>query len=593
MTVYIPLGESKRPIVKGWNAEDYEGVAPEGRVALRADDRVIIDCDSKEARDRWLARAGAEALNTYTVKTPRGWHFYYRWTPGSPTGPHAAVLGAGSGVDIRQGRGSYVVAPPTPGYVQTGSLGAVEQPFNPAWVPTREIIELREGEEWSEMPEGRGNTTMTAVAGALRKQGMDLPTMVKMLRLMNKVTMTENPMPDEDIVAIARSVSRYTPDPDIEIGVEDDSYDEDAPDDRDYREKMYMRARDFGELPPPPPWHWKPYLPDGRFVMLEGAEGIGKGMLAVWLAKLSVMGHAFPGEPPMEPAPVVWYSAEDDPEEDIHRRLRAVGWVPEDAGADIVFYNPRHKMLQFPKDIDHLRTVIEKVQPRFVIVDPGRSYLAPLDAKGEINYNSDSSMRPGLQALQMLAHDTHTTIIFVHHWNKSKNDGDTRQQSSGSNAFRQVPRHVIAMAQVNDHRAISVEKANNTIAMGTVLSVSVENDEATEAGWFKPGERLHDFRNLSEWIDTVTLLDNEVAHEIQTDMEWQDAALQYAYLMPGSVAPTGQQMMDDMGLTLSQAKEMRHELRRVGLIVGQGTTGRWGEMPPEIAEKARKVTGRA
>jgi hypothetical protein len=72
------------------------------------------------------------------------------------------------------------------------------------------------------MPFGRGNNTMAAFAGAFRKQGMSLRAIAKCLGAINRITMTEDPMPVEMIVEIAKSVSRYAPRPDIDIVVEDD-----------------------------------------------------------------------------------------------------------------------------------------------------------------------------------------------------------------------------------------------------------------------------------------------------------------------------------------------------------------------------------
>ena len=70
------------------------------------------------------------------------------------------------------------------------------------------------------MPRGRGNITMTAIAGALRKQGMAEKPIRIILNGINKLTMTEAPMSTDEVALIARSVCRYEPDPDVEFEVE-------------------------------------------------------------------------------------------------------------------------------------------------------------------------------------------------------------------------------------------------------------------------------------------------------------------------------------------------------------------------------------
>ncbi len=71
------------------------------------------------------------------------------------------------------------------------------------------------------MPDGRGNNTMAAFAGAFRKQGMGVLAIAKCLGAINRITMTQDPMPTEMIVEIAKSVGRYAPRPSIDIEVEE------------------------------------------------------------------------------------------------------------------------------------------------------------------------------------------------------------------------------------------------------------------------------------------------------------------------------------------------------------------------------------
>ena len=96
-------------------------------------------------------------------------------------------------------------------------------PFRPEWLPENfgTQIDRSEDESWDEMPWGRGNNTMAAFAGAFRKQGMSPVTMAKCLGAINKITMTDKPMPRDEIAQIVMSVARYAAKPDVNIEVEE------------------------------------------------------------------------------------------------------------------------------------------------------------------------------------------------------------------------------------------------------------------------------------------------------------------------------------------------------------------------------------
>lgn len=124
MPEYIPLRTdgSKAPAVSGWQKPDYhctldEALAVSDWVGMRADGLVIMDLDTAEAIDFWEQHTGSLDGFQHAVRTPHGLHVYYQWAPGSPEGPMVNVFqGKPAGIDIRAGAGSYVVAPPTPGY---------------------------------------------------------------------------------------------------------------------------------------------------------------------------------------------------------------------------------------------------------------------------------------------------------------------------------------------------------------------------------------------------------------------------------------------------------------------------------------------
>lgn len=572
--VYIPLGRKASktvgktwdyfPLVKGWAKPNYRGVGPTGHpyVGLRADGLVIVDTDDKHAADRW-AREHEQDIQTATVKTQRGYHFYYQWTEGSPTGPAVGVM---EKVDIRAGSGSFVVAPPTEGYrVINGE--SVLRPFNPAWLPEKAVPVLTESEEgWDEIPAGERNGRLTALGGSMRRQGMSYEAILTSLLALNRLF--ANPQLDgREIERIARSVSGYDPDPDvdfIEFPIEEIDTEDTEPFDPEAR---WLDSRKM-TLPPPPEWWWRPYVPKGRLVLLEGAEGIGKGMMAVWLSVHFTQGRPLPGAAhEMTRAPVLWFSAEDDPQEDILRRLYAAGYDPE-VDAPVIFWNRRTSRPRWPADRDELKRIVSALKPGLVILDPGRSFLAPPhDMVGDSGFNNEAAVRPGLEELQGIAHDTGTTLLFVHHWNKMSN-GDTRSRSSGSGSFRQVVRHVLAVAEVGDRRALSVEKSNIAEKLGNVVGYSTVAHDELESAYFVLGERDQTVAGLEEWINARKEEDTERREQIEFPVSTEDVVHFYADWPYGAVAPLSRKMMEDLQIDQTVVRVLMRNLRAEGVIGG-------------------------
>jgi hypothetical protein len=237
--VWIPLQgpqgvRPKAPAVGAWQSPGYTGVSDallkcrieeDNWYGLRCDGFVVIDCDSSEAADWWVHHVNGAV--TWERKTPRGWHFIYERHVTSPSGPAVDIFrGHPAGIDIRAGRTSQIVFH-APGYYDVSKRERI-RPFDPAWLLGVGTVSSREStnEEWDEMPDGRGNNTMTALGGAMRKQGMSTPTIAKCLSAINRITMTRDPMPIEMVCEIAKSVGRYAARPDIDIELIDDDEDE-------------------------------------------------------------------------------------------------------------------------------------------------------------------------------------------------------------------------------------------------------------------------------------------------------------------------------------------------------------------------------
>jgi hypothetical protein len=122
-----PVGfitRNKIPTVPSWRTTDLTSA---GKIQLRTGEGFGIDCERngivvidpdtpaalKAFADLLEKHEGTRRLRTYTVKTPRGHHFYFRAIDGVITKNSASKLAPN--LDVR-GVGGFVNAPPTPGY---------------------------------------------------------------------------------------------------------------------------------------------------------------------------------------------------------------------------------------------------------------------------------------------------------------------------------------------------------------------------------------------------------------------------------------------------------------------------------------------
>lgn len=190
--------------------------------------------------------------------------------------------------------------------------------------------------------------------------------------------------------------------------------------------------------PPPRKWLIKEWLPAGRVVMLSGTGGAGKSRLALQLAAGIasggndrgewIQGASFPGLAlaTTAPAPVVFASWEDEPEE-FHRRLSDLSgsntpWVTPDNLAhllpvDMAGQGPvwapasgRHiaTLATITPTGERLRRLCESQGARLLVLDPlAAAYAADENARGLVRAfvsDWDAWARANDCAVLILAH---------------------------------------------------------------------------------------------------------------------------------------------------------------------------------------------
>jgi hypothetical protein len=162
-------------------------------------------------------------------------------------------------------------------------------------------------------------------------------------------------------------------------------------------------------------WLWLRRLALGKLAILDGDPGLGKSLLTLDLCARLTTGRPFPDETPGPgPANVIVLSGEDDVEDTITPRLRALG-------ADLArVFTPRAEdgtgPLSFPSRLDALDRALSESRARLVVLDPVVAFLD----RGIVSSN-DQSVRRALTPLAGLAARHQCAVLLVRHLNKSGN----------------------------------------------------------------------------------------------------------------------------------------------------------------------------
>jgi hypothetical protein len=168
-------------------------------------------------------------------------------------------------------------------------------------------------------------------------------------------------------------------------------------------------------------WLWPQYLPVGKLVIHDGDPSTGKSTLSLDLAARVSTGKPWPdGTDNAEAGHVLLLSAEDGAADTIRPRLDAAGadvsrvhlltGVPvKDDDGNIVEVPP-----SLPRDVPHLRKLVERLGVRLVVVDVLMAYLS----SGTDSYR-DQDVRGALAPLARMAEETGCCVLLIRHLSKT------------------------------------------------------------------------------------------------------------------------------------------------------------------------------
>ncbi len=361
---------------------------------------VDVDKAGIEAWEALTKKNGS--VKTMAVRTPGGgYHFYYAWPEGVETIKSSAGQVA-PGVDVR-GTGGCVFAPPTPGYSlvngepnpadATWLVGALTSPTEPQ-DPHHVRVEQAPDQT---IPKGRRNTSLAALAGAMRRQGAGIEAIAAALAFENAAR-CDPPLLVEEVDSIAGSIARYEPASETEIQ-NWVGQDLDLSQVRERPEERLQLIEGF--------------LDTERLTMLFGKPGHFKSFLAMDAAVAVASGRRWLSATGMDgmltmQSPVVFIQQDQgarDTTDRFHALYNAYDVPPTIPLHVYAFPRPALDLL---RNYDFLAEAVRRHEAKFVVVDN------LFNAAGVRDENS-SEIGLAIMHLAELRDQTGAAILLIHH----------------------------------------------------------------------------------------------------------------------------------------------------------------------------------
>jgi len=494
----IPVGQDKKPLIHWLDFQKkkptYHQIQlwwdqwPDANIALPTgplNGVVVVDCDSDEANEAFLGKY-PEAKDTLTVKTPRGYHYYFKFEEGIR---NDAGKKLGKGVDIR-GDGGYVLVPPsvnatgdhyswinsvTPRPLGESLRSALSSPAGDTGVSDGDDGKVR-GTAVGKFGPGERNQQLTKVAGSLRRYGLEGEALVEALSKVN-TEQCDPPLTEKEIRTIAKSVQRYQPEDVVTAEPNGDTLIE-VPLDQVTEEEVS--------------WLWHNRIPFGRITLIEGDPGVCKSWLTLAIATAVSTGESLPGKAedgqlPRSTGKIILFSAEDTLSDTVKPRLRKQGADQSKVIAIQGVLDANGERGISLRDLKHIENIVRKHQAKLVIIDPIVAYVSGADA------NRAQDVRGLLAPLGKLAERNGTAFVLVRHLNKTtdqkagyRGQGSIDWLAACRSAFMVIP-------DVNDKSLRYVVHTKNSLAPLTpTLTFSTANEKVDWVGecWLTADELL-------------------------------------------------------------------------------------------------------
>jgi hypothetical protein len=380
---------------------------------------------------------------TPTVKSGSGGlHYLFKPHPGLASSTGTETRGFGPGVDVKA-QGGYMVLPPSLHHTGTRYM----------WLPGRSIDDLeiapwpqylinrlmeRARDNTGPAPqlepqilEGNRNSELTSLAGTLRRRGCSQVAINAALQVMNQER-CRPPLPQDEVEAIAASVSRYRPAepradeprPTLHIVHEAETVqvtDTPVPLAQNLDQFLAVEDEDVPAVLGTPD---DAVIPEGGLAFLCGLPGVGKSTLTIDLAFHLASGVEWLGVPIQHPRSVLFIENEG-PQRKFREKLRkkAEKWPHKlEAQIHVQTWRWGHYTFRDEQVLAHTREWLENHPVDLIVGDP-------LDSLGTAGVGSPDETRDFLPLLVHLGMTKDVAFLFLHHPRKEQSIHDVTQLS--------------------------------------------------------------------------------------------------------------------------------------------------------------------
>lgn len=331
---------------------------------------------------------------TWSVKTPHGRHFYFRWIPelDSFTTTKAGVL---DGIDVR-GTGGYVV---WYGWDTAPHLAPLAAP--PRWLI--ELLSRKDKREvttgmlgtLSAIKPGNRNQSFASLAGGLRARGFGVDEMYNLLEAKAK----ECDFPLNELRMVCNSIGRYKQGETPVVTVESTGESVEA----------------FLAESEPVKWICKPFIAEQSIGIVGGLPESRKSWILVDLAvECAKGGGLWMNKFPVKGARVLLIDQERSKSE-VQRRLKAVlvgkGVSASSISSTLFVRCGTSTRIDQNQSYDSLRAEIAEIKPDLILIDS----FATFHTKEESNR---MEIQQVMERIKQIRNDFKCAVILIHHATK-------------------------------------------------------------------------------------------------------------------------------------------------------------------------------
>jgi len=392
----------------------------------------VIDIDIEHGGFDSLGKLRAKHTilpTTWTIRTGSGGlHLWYKYKTAGVR--NTTALAGYQGIDVR-GQGGYVVAPPSlhrsgHRYEASDDATIVDAPVWLIELAAKKASASQPLTDGQLLPEGERDATLASLAGTMRRRGFTQAAIEAALREENKRCVDDQgrpkPLPDSDIVKIAKSVSRYPPSNSIYMYARTGQTEPESKRDKTVTDflttlgqdrgapamKSLQDMRDAIANEPEADDLIQDLLPDSNsaYMLIAGRSGIGKTFLLLNILYCLASGTPFMGRKTKR-CKVGYLSLEGDCKK-ILKRFNTLG-LSFPGAEDNIFWEHRMPFKLHGKGIDWLTAKVDGLA--VVGIDPLRP-LVPGD------YTISKDVSAFIENLRTVQYKTGVVFIGSHHIRK-------------------------------------------------------------------------------------------------------------------------------------------------------------------------------